>query len=56
MAKIDVQIKTPPTSPHPYIKPTDKKMNFANTMAKQQKVKPVINKNLQISGRRTGKK
>ena len=53
MAKIDVQIKTPS---HPSFKPTDKKMNFANSMAKQQKVKPVISKNQQVSGRRMGKK
>lgn len=56
MAKIDEIIKTTP-APRP-IKPTEKKANFANNMAKQQKAnftKPSVNKSQQIS-RRTGKK
>jgi len=56
MTKIDVPIKKATSPTMPSVKPTDKKMSFANNMAKQQKFKPVINKNQQISGRRMGKK
>jgi len=58
MAKIDESIKTP-SAPRPSIKPAEKKANFANNMAKQQKgnvTKPVVNKNQQIGSRRMGKK
>jgi len=55
MAKIDVPTKTQHV-PLPSLKPGEKKMNFANNMAKQQKGKPFFGKNQQISGRRMGKK
>jgi len=57
MAKIDESAKTTP-APRLSIKPTDKKANFANNMAKQQKVnatKPIV-KSQQVTSRRTGKK
>jgi len=55
MAKIDVKVKNPTTSLPP-IKPTDKKISFANNMSKQQKVNPAFNRTQKVTPRRTGKK